>query len=107
VDWICETAAKVERMFDAIEHAKACGTLNALDRSKQYPGMDHELLTRAVNDAWTKIRICERDLSKKEHAIEDLRKKLRNYRVANIALTSVLTGLAWEGLKALIALVHH
>ena len=102
MDWIAAWVETIDQMVDAIEHAKACGTLNALDRSKQYTEMDNVRLVRAVNDAWTKIRICERSILAKEQDIKLLRAQIRRYRVKNMALTAVLTGLAWEGLKALV-----
>jgi hypothetical protein len=88
-------------MFNAIERAKACGTLNESDRSKQYPLSNEKQIIDAVNLALTKARINEKALAAKADN-EHLRRQLRKYRVANIALTSILTGLAWEGLKALI-----
>ena len=97
-DWV----EKIDKMFNAIEHAKHCGTLNALDRSKQYTEMDNVLLVRAVNEAWTKIRICEKAILSKDDDIKSLQSQLRQYRVVNIALTSIITGLAWEGLKVLL-----
>ena len=105
MDWITGWIEKIDTMTDALEHAKACGTLNAVDRSKQYTEMDHVLLVRAVNEAWTKIRANEKAAAK-DQDVQLLRRQLQRYRLINIALTSIITGLAWEGLKALIALIH-
>jgi hypothetical protein len=105
VDWITGWIEKIDKMTDALEHAKACGTLNAVDRSKQYTEMDHVLLVRAVNEAWTKIRANEKAAAK-DQDVQLLKRQLQRYRLINIALTSIITGLAWEGLKALIALIH-
>lgn len=88
-------------MFNALEHAKACGTLNAADRSAQYPLNTEKQIIAAVNLALTKARINEKALIAKADN-EQLRRQLRNYRLVNIALTSILTGLAWEGIRALV-----
>jgi hypothetical protein len=101
VDWIADWVEKIDQMFDAIEHAKACGTLNAADRSKQYPLQSEKQIIDAVNLALTKARINERALAAKADN-EHLRRQLRNYRLINIALTSIITGLAWEGIRALV-----
>ena len=103
--WIREIEGRVNPMDKVIEHAKKLGTFDAADRSKQYLRADPSELLRAVNEAWTKIRTCEKSIREKEQAIEDLKKQLRNYRIANTALISVITGLAWEGLKALFSLL--
>jgi len=89
----------------AIHHAKQLGTLHALDRSRQYPLDDPEKLKKAVNEAWTKIHHCEKELILKDSAIAELEKRVSRYRVVNIALTSILTGLAWEGLRVFFSLL--
>jgi hypothetical protein len=93
----------------AIERAKACGTLDKADRSNQYPLNTEKQIIDAVNLALTKARLNEKALaSKAENAT--LHRQLRNYRVVNIALTSIITGLAWKGLEALwpwlMAILH-
>lgn len=84
---------------------KRIGTYNQVDRSKQYTRADAPELLRSLNEAWTKIRTLERALILKEKEIGDLRKLVKRYRIANIVLTSIVTGLAWEGLKALAGLL--
>jgi hypothetical protein len=93
--------AQLERRVTAVEHSKVLGTYQAEDRSKQYTRADNAELLRAVNEAWNKIRNCEKFLNKKDLEIADLRKRLKHYRVAYTILVSIITGLAWEGLKAL------
>lgn len=99
--------AHLERRMTAVEHSKALGTYQADDRSKQYTRADNAELLRAVNEAWSKIRNCEKFLHKKDLEIADLRKRLKRYRIAYTILVSIITGLAWEGLKALIPIVGH
>jgi hypothetical protein len=88
-------------MFDALDHAKKCGTLNAADRSKQYPLSTEKQIIDAVNLALTKARQNEKALATKADN-EQLRRQLRNYRIVNTVLTAIITGLAWEGVKALV-----
>lgn len=87
-------------MFDAMEQAKKCGTLNAADRSKQYPLNTEKQIIDAVNLALTKARLNEKALATKAEN-EYLHRQLRNYRVVNITLTAIITSLAWKGLEAL------
>ncbi|HZW05376.1 MAG TPA: hypothetical protein VFF58_00580 [Candidatus Nitrosotalea sp.] len=89
-----------------IERAKRLGTFNAIDRSKQYAETDGRELLRAVNEAWTKIRHCEKRIAEKDADIARLRDQISRYKIINIALTSIVTALAWEGLKALITLLR-
>jgi hypothetical protein len=56
-----------------------------------------------VNEAWSKIRVCEKAITSKDLAILNLEQRVSRYKFLNIALTSILTGLAWEGVKALVA----
>ena len=88
-----------------IENAKRLGTYNAIDRSKQYAETDNAALLRAVNEAWSKIRNCEKSLTARNNDIEQLRKKLRRSQIVNIALTSIITSLAWEGLRTLVGIL--
>lgn len=84
----------------------------ALDsQASGYARASNDELLRSLNEAWTKIRALEKELAKKDEAIAILRhelaqskKKTRRYRISTIALTSVITGLAWEGVKALAGL---
>ncbi len=93
------------RIMSAIEKAKQAGTLHAIDRSNQYTRADNAELLRAVNEAWAKIRICEQSIRAKDTQITELHQKLKNYKWKNAALTSILTALAWEGVKALAPLI--
>lgn len=93
----------------AIERAKSLGTFDADDRSEQYPLLDQKLVHKAINECWTKVHQLEAENRRKDKEIAALREDNRNlhrsvrrYRVVNIALTSIITALAWEGLKALI-----
>jgi len=75
------------------------GTFNKIDRSKQYTRADAAELLRSLNLAWTRIRQLEELNLKKDLEIGVLKRKVRNYRIANTALISIITGLAWEGLR--------
>jgi len=90
----------------AIEKAKELGTYNAFDRSKQYPLDRGEQVIEAINKCWTKVHSLEESNRRKDEKIEKLKKQLGRYKFGNIVLTSIVTGLAWEGLKALIALLR-
>lgn len=92
-------------MMAAIEKAQQIGTYGKDDRSLQYPLDSSQKVIEAVNLALTKSRKCERELEEKKKELFDLKQKLRSYRVVNIALTSIITGLAWEGLKLVIPMV--
>jgi hypothetical protein len=67
----------VEKHEVALAKAQKLGTLDAVDRSRQYQETDSRELLRAVNEAWSKIRTCERELGKKDAAIADLKSRLR------------------------------
>lgn len=90
----------------AIERAKELGTYGQPDRSAQYTKVTNGELLRAVNEAWTKIRTCEKVLREKETQIAELHKRLKRYQIAHTVLISIITGLAWEGLKALFTLIR-
>jgi hypothetical protein len=116
VDWIAGLVEKIDRMYEAIEYAKKIGTYNSPDRSKQYPLDDPEKLKEAVHKCWVKIHVLEAAKDELEAAgqlkdkeIAELRENLETsqkvagrYRVVNITLTAIITGLAWEGVKALV-----
>jgi hypothetical protein len=99
--WCGYTLFDSTPMSDPEVKAKAIGTYNVLDRSKQYTREDPRELLRAVNEAWTKIRTLEKESTKKDAAIAELRSKLRRVQIANVALTSIITALAMQGLKFL------
>jgi len=90
-------------MFNARERAKSLGTLDAIDRSRQYTLPDLPEVLRSLNEAFTKIRILESGRRKDAEIIKKLHDRLTRYHSVTIALTSILTGLAWEGLRALLA----
>jgi hypothetical protein len=91
----------------AVQKAKAIGTYNALDRSRQYTQPENPALLRSLNEAWSKIRVCEKALVAKDEQIRTLSNRIGKYKVVNIALTSIVTILASEGVKALVkALIH-
>lgn len=77
------------------------GTFNAIDRSKQYTRADNAELLRSLNEAWSKIRTCEKLIREKDVELGFVYAKIRNYKILNHALTSIITVLALEGLKAL------
>ena len=89
-------------MNNAVERAKEVGTLNQFDRSRQYTRPDNPELLRSLNEAWTKIRLLENGRRQDARIIDGLQGRLKRYKVVNIALTSILTGLAWEGLKLIV-----
>jgi len=78
------------------------GTYNQIDRSRQYTRADGPELLRSLNEAWSKIRTCERELTKRDTAIAELREKLKKSQIVNVALTSIITALAVKGLEFLI-----
>jgi hypothetical protein len=89
-------------MNNAVERAKEVGTLNQVDRSRQYTRPENPELLRSLNEAWTKIRLLENGRRQDGRIIDALQGRLKRYKVVNIALTSILTGLAWEGLKLIV-----
>lgn len=96
-----------QRVMTAIERAKAIGTYNQVDRSKQYQAASHAELVEQVNEAWSKIRRCEHALKDRDKQIEVLIDKVRVYKLKYTAVVAVITGLAWEGLKVLIPMLLH
>lgn len=88
--------------FPVMNDPVKLGTLNQTDRSKQYTRADAGELLKSLNEAWTKIRLLESSSAKKDALIGELYKKLRRYRTGYTALVSIITGVAWEGLRALV-----
>lgn len=88
--------------MNAVDRAREVGTLGAVDRSRQYTTPSAPELLRSLNTAWEKIRKLETASTDKDADILRLHKRLSNYKFLNIALTSILTGLAWEGLKLIV-----
>lgn len=100
-----ELLAIADRIYNLhmtpIEKAHQCGTYNAVNRARQYDEADPRQLLRAVNEAWAKIRNCEKELAKRDLAIAELQNKLARLQFVNIALTAIVTSLAWKGLEYL------
>lgn len=93
---------RTNRIYDAVSRAQHLGTLNAVDRSAQYQDPDSREQLRYLNEAWSKIRCLEKAITLRDAKLLELDLKVKKYKVANIALTAIITGLAWEGCKALI-----
>lgn len=93
--------------MNAIAKAHLVGTFNQVDRARQYEDPTAPELLRSLNEAWSKIRVCEKSILTKDARIADLEKKITSYKIKNIALTAILTGLAWEGVKFIAAYVLH
>lgn len=81
---------------------KRIGTYNQIDRSKQYTRADNGELLRSLNEAWSKIRSLEATNLRKDAVIAELHSKVRRYRTGYTVFVSIITGLAWEGLRALV-----
>lgn len=75
--WIKDLIVRVDRHYNAIDRAKAAGTYNAMDRSRQYEAVTEKELIRQVNDAWTKIRSHEKTTATKDE-LEAIRKQLES-----------------------------
>jgi hypothetical protein len=102
--------------IDPLTLAARAGTLNSPDRSKQYRRTDNEELLRSLNELWKTARLNENAVRDRDRTIAELHERLaqrdklikdqaryvRGYRIVNIALTSIITGLAWEGLRAVL-----
>lgn len=93
--------------LDAIAKAHIAGTLNQLDRSRQYESAGAPELLRSLNEAWSKIRVCEKSILAKDARISELESKVTTYKVKNMALIAILTGIGWEGVKVIAAYVLH
>jgi hypothetical protein len=79
--------------------AQRVGTVNKIDRSRQYTRADNIELLRSLNEAWAKIRRLETANNSKDVEIGLMAAKVRNYRIGYTTLIAIITGLAWEGLK--------
>lgn len=88
-------------MNDPEVKAKVIGTYNQVDRTKQYTRADNEELLRSLNQAWTKIRSLEAASLKKDIVIEQQSRRIGRYRVGYTTLIAIITGVCWEGVKAL------
>ena len=93
----------VERIIQATQKAKEVGTYDQVDRSRQYSDASQIDLLRSLNDAWSRIRILQTENSKKDLAISQLHNKLKRSQTVNIALTAIITTLAWKGMEVLFA----
>lgn len=96
-----------DRIMDAISRAHLVGTFNQVDRSKQYEDPTNHELLKSLNEAWSKIRVCEKSILAKDARIAQLESRVSRYKVVNMALTSILTYLAFEGVKFIAAYVLH
>jgi hypothetical protein len=78
--------------------AEKVGTVNRLDRSRQYTRADAGELLRSLNTAWSKIRLLEQGRAKDAVIIAALHKNLRRKWVGYLmaALVSAGVALAWE-----------
>ena len=94
-----------DQRYNAISRAHNLGTYNAMDRSQQYQTIEPPEMLRSLNEAWTTIRNLQRDNTKKDTEILRLKHSVTSYKVANIALTSIITGLAWEGIRYVLPLL--
>lgn len=83
----------------ALALAKQLGTLGKDDRSAQYPIENFEKLKEATNLALTKARRCERLSDEKDALILQQAKQLKWLKRLYVPLVSMLTGLAWEGVR--------
>ena len=90
-----------------LEKARVVGTYNADNRAAQYTTPEPRELLRAVNEAWPKIRVLEKELLKRDSAIAALREKLRRSQFVNVTLTSIITALAVKGLEFLFQAAQH
>lgn len=89
----------------AIVKAERCGTLNQKDRSKQYDDPEPPTVLEQLNAAFTKIRELEEDLAAKKREIVELTSRVKIFRLKNLALTAIITGVCWEGVKALVTIL--
>lgn len=112
--WIKYFVDRVDRRMTATEYAKRIGTYNSPDRSRQYPLNDPDQLRDAVHKCWVKVHALEaanKELEAsgtlKDEEIEILKTRVGRYRLKYLALSSILTGLAWEGIRALIPVLSH
>lgn len=85
--------------------AHVVGTVNAIDRSRQYTRTDNGELLRSLNTAWEKIRLVEQENRKKDLAITALHASVRRWRGSTILLTSIITGVMWEAVKLLVPML--
>jgi hypothetical protein len=78
--------------------AQKLGTVNQIDRAKQYTRADNPELLRSLNEAWSKIRALEAARAEDAKIIDRLHKKLGSQWRHNLvtALISAATALAWE-----------
>lgn len=84
---------------------KRIGTYNQIDRSKQYTRADNSELLRSLNDAWSKIRTLEAASLRKDAVIAEQNSKIGRYRVGYTTLIAIITGVCWEGVRALAPIV--
>lgn len=85
-------------MTNAIARARELGTLNQVDRSRQYTRPENPELLRSLNEAWSKIRTLEAANLRKDNEIATLHNRLGKKWIGNVmtALISAGVALAWE-----------
>jgi hypothetical protein len=81
------------------------GTVDAIDRSRQYQEPNPKDMLRAINEGWAKTRENEKAIRQKDIQIAELKKKFCFCKIKNVALISIISGLALKGLEALLPLV--
>jgi hypothetical protein len=81
------------------------GTYNQVDRSKQYTRAEAPELLRSLNEAWSKIRMLEASSLRKDAVIADQNQRIGRYRVGYTTLIAIITGVCWEGVRALVPMV--
>ena len=98
----------VDRTHAALERARAAGTTDAADRSRQYNDPSNAAILEACNQAWTKIRLQEKKSAEDDkQIIETLKKKLERERLYRFITMGALI-VAWEVIKLLATqLLHH
>lgn len=84
-------------------------TVHALDRSQQYQDQNADQQRRALNEAWSKIRANAKAIESKDAEILELRNLVKRHNIKRLVLvsiiatlSSILSGLAWQGLKVIV-----
>lgn len=92
---------------------------NAIDRSKQYARASNEELLRSLNELWKTSRLNEQAIRDRDRQIAELHQrveqrdkliadfqlKVKAYRVGYTTLVAIITGVCWEGVRALVPIV--
>ena len=86
----------------ALQRARAAGTIDELDRSRQYTEPDLQHVLASLNEAWTKIRVGEKALMAKDAQIAVLKKELESSQSKVAWLRSIIVFAGSEILRALV-----